>query len=76
MRFRVGEIAKAKGVTAERLARDAGLGISTVRNIVHNRTTDPGILTLTKIARVLGVSREDLIVDEEIDRAVPPGDSA
>lgn len=72
MRFKIREITKEKGQTIEGLARVTGLGISTIRNIASNRTTNPSIQTLTKLAEALGVSREDLIVDEKSDPLSPP----
>lgn len=60
LRFKVREIAEAKGITIERIARDANLGRNTVSLIWHNKTKDPGILTLEAIAKVLGVDSNDL----------------
>ncbi len=42
-------------MTQESLARAAGFALNTLRNIERGRTTDPGIFTVSAIARVLEV---------------------
>ena len=59
-KFRVKELAKARGMTSEELALKSGLKISTVRNLWQNRVSDPNYSTLLAIAGALGVSIEDL----------------
>jgi transcriptional regulator with XRE-family HTH domain len=60
-KFRVKELAKARGMTSEELAIKSGVKISTVRNIWQNRVSDPNYSTLSAIAGALGVSIEDLV---------------
>jgi transcriptional regulator with XRE-family HTH domain len=60
MKFRVRELARAQQMTAEDLARQAGLRYSAVKNLWQNRTPNPKYGTLRAIARALGVSVEQL----------------
>lgn len=60
-KFRVKELAKARGMTSEELANKSGVKISTVRNIWQNRVSDPNYSTLSAIAVALGVSIEELV---------------
>jgi len=59
-KFRVKELARAKGMTSEELSMKSGVKISTVRNIWQGRVTDPSYSTLSAIARALDVSIEEL----------------
>lgn len=60
--FRVKELARARGMTTEDLARAANLRISTVRNIWQNKVNDPAYSTLKAIAGALEVAIEELEV--------------
>lgn len=60
-RFRVKELAKARGMTSEELAMKSGVKISTVRNLWQNRVGDPNYSTLSAIAGALGVRMEELV---------------
>lgn len=60
-KFRVKELAKARGMTSEELAIKSGVKISTVRNIWQNRVSDPNYSTLSAIAVALEVSIEELV---------------
>lgn len=70
-RTRVREIAEAQGWNASRLARKADVSYTAMYGIWHGTTEDPGIQTLAKLARALGVPTSDLITDE--DPASPEG---
>lgn len=63
----VGQNVKAirlqRGLTQERLAVYAGLTRETIRVIEHGKHS-PSVSTLSKIARVLGVSVADLVSDK------------
>jgi len=59
-RFRVKELAKARGLTSEELALKSGVKISTVRNLWQNRVNDPNYSTLSAIASALEVTIEEL----------------
>lgn len=73
LRFKVKEIARAKGISQEKIIRDSGLGRTTVSQIWRNKTRNPGVLVMAKIAGVLKVNPEDLQewVDEDF---VEPSD--
>mgnify|MGYP001092980133 CR=1 FL=1 len=58
--FRVRELAQARGWTAEELARQSKLKLSTVRNLWQGRTEDPSYSTVRAIAQALGVRIEEL----------------
>jgi transcriptional regulator with XRE-family HTH domain len=60
MKFRVKELARAKGFTIEELAFKSGVKYSTVANLWQGRTKDPNYSTLRAIARTLQVSVEEL----------------
>lgn len=66
-KFRVKELARARGMTSEELALKSGLKISTVRNIWQNRVSDPNYSTLSAIAGALGVKIEELV--DKADRS-------
>jgi transcriptional regulator with XRE-family HTH domain len=63
-RFRVKELARERGLTAEDLAIKAGLRLSTVRNVWQNRVSDPSYSTLAALARALEVQIEDLVISD------------
>jgi transcriptional regulator with XRE-family HTH domain len=66
--FLVKEIAEKKGISNPALlSRRANLGYNTVYLIWNNRTDDPGIQTLEKIATVLKVEVTDLYEVEEVE---------
>jgi transcriptional regulator with XRE-family HTH domain len=60
MKFKIRELARARGWTAEELARQAGIKYSALKNLWQGRTLDPKYSTLRAIARALGVSIEQL----------------
>lgn len=64
MKFRIRELSKEKGLTAEDLARRADLKYSSVKNLWQGRTGDPKYSTLRAIARALGVPIEHLEAKE------------
>jgi transcriptional regulator with XRE-family HTH domain len=66
VRLKVREIAEERGYTAGRLGRKAGLSNAAMYSIWNGITTDPGINTLARIARAIGVKACDLFeVTEE-----------
>lgn len=68
IRLKVREIAEAKGWNASRLARRVDMSNTPMYNIFSGVTQDPGILTLIKIARVLGCELGDLYEVVEFQR--------
>ncbi|HEU4322025.1 MAG TPA: helix-turn-helix transcriptional regulator [Roseiflexaceae bacterium] len=73
-KFRVKELAKARGLTTEELAIKSGVKMSTVRNLWQGRTADPAYSTLRAIAAALEVRVEDLEQPEDgAEKNVTPG---
>lgn len=65
-RLRVREVAQAKGVGMNKLARRADLSIITVRRLWRDdESYDPSLSTLQKTAAALSVSVQELLVQEE-----------
>lgn len=71
MRFRIREFARDRGLTAEELARKAGINYSALKNLWQGRTLDPKYSTLRAIARALGVTVEQLEVPSEENEPGP-----
>ncbi|HEU4328125.1 MAG TPA: helix-turn-helix transcriptional regulator [Roseiflexaceae bacterium] len=67
IRLRVKEVAEQQNLDIAKLARRADVAYATVYKAWHNSMTDKGvgIITLSKIARALGVRVVDLIVEDE-----------
>jgi transcriptional regulator with XRE-family HTH domain len=53
-------------VSAEDVARRAGLSVETVRRIEKQATPDPGFFTVARIARSLGLSL-DYVADQTLE---------
>lgn len=66
-RFRVKELARQQGLTAEALAWKSGVKLSTIQGLWQNKTREPSFSTLAGLARALGVSMDDLVFPEAID---------
>ncbi len=71
IRFRVKELARAKGMTTEGLARKSGLKMSTVRNVWQNAVKDPSYSTMAALARALEVRIEDLVEEVPDEQRTP-----
>ena len=63
IRLRVREIAEAKGLSMGKLSRTADVAYNTIRAIFRDPYREVTTTTLTRIARALGVSVNDLIED-------------
>jgi transcriptional regulator with XRE-family HTH domain len=48
------------GLSTYALAKHSGIGVATIADIESGRNTNPGIVTMTKLANVLNVSLDDL----------------
>jgi transcriptional regulator with XRE-family HTH domain len=57
----------ARGIRAKDLAERAGVSSSNLYDIEFNRQASPGIVTLRKIVRGLGVPIEALFEDSDVD---------
>ena len=58
---RVKDVAEPKGYTMTRLARETGVSFNTIKRLWKNPTLGANVDTLTRIAKVLNVSVNDLI---------------
>lgn len=63
MKYRIKEICTAKGLTLAELATKAGIHAQSMSRIVKTNNTRPS--TLERIAKVLGVSSEELIENDD-----------
>ena len=63
VKLRVKEVAESLGWNAARLARKADISNTAMYGIWNDTTDDPGIRTLEKIARALGVKVSDLMLE-------------
>ncbi len=62
-RLRIKEIAQAKGISMNKLARHADLSILTIRKLWRDDPNyDPSLSTLQKVADVLAVPLQELLV--------------
>lgn len=61
----VKERMEASGLSLQRLARKAGITRVTLRAIVNGKTQNPGVLTLTRIARALDTTVGHLLGEVE-----------
>jgi len=64
LRLRVREVAEAKGFNQSSLARESGIGFSTVKRLFRDPYRETSMSVLERIAKALNVSIHDLI--EEI----------
>lgn len=55
------KIREEKKYSKVRLAREAGLSTRCIENIEYGKAKSPKMMTLIKIAKVLGVSVDELI---------------
>ncbi len=60
-RLKVKEVAESKGIGIAKLSRLADVSIISVRKMWRNPDYKPGLDTLEKIAKALGVRLEDLL---------------
>jgi len=61
LRLRVKEIAEEKGFNQSSLARESGVGFTTVKRLFRDSYRETSLVVLEKISRALGVSIHDLI---------------
>jgi len=64
-RLRIREVAESKGYNQSSLSRASDISFTTIRKIWHNPYYEINVVTLHKIARVLGVPTSELIEDIE-----------
>jgi transcriptional regulator with XRE-family HTH domain len=63
VRFRVKELAEAKGISMNKLSRMADVNIKTVKRIYDDPTYSPTVNTLERLAKALEVPTGSLIED-------------
>ncbi|HEU0000617.1 MAG TPA: helix-turn-helix transcriptional regulator [Ktedonobacteraceae bacterium] len=61
LRLRVKEVAEARGFNQSSLARESGIGFSTVKRLFRDPYREASMNVLGKIAKALDVSIHDLI---------------
>jgi len=66
-RFRVKELAGARGLTAEELSKLSGVKVTTIQKLYRTKTRDAAYSTLAPLARALGVSVDELVETEYVD---------
>jgi len=64
-RKRMHDLRIEKGYTQEELARTADVTLRRVADLENKSNTNPTLDTLSRIARALGVSTSELILDNE-----------
>lgn len=52
---------EASGLSQDELVRRTGLSLSTIRKMEDGRTANPGVFTLLKVWRALGLAPESLM---------------
>ena len=57
----ISRIAKEKNITMYRIAKDGNLSMSYVWEICKGKRKNPSILVISKIAKVLGTTVDELI---------------
>ena len=65
LRLKVKEVAQAKGYKMMRLSSETGISFNTIKRLWTKPYSGANTTTLSKIAKVLGVTVSDLL--EEID---------
>ncbi|HKV58580.1 MAG TPA: helix-turn-helix transcriptional regulator [Ktedonobacteraceae bacterium] len=60
LRLRIKELAEERGISQSKLSRMSDVHITTIRRLYNNPYGGVNILTLEKIAQVLGVEISDL----------------
>ena len=67
LRLHIKEIATKKGISRTKLSRFADLNYATVNSLWTDEVRDVQVVTLEKIARVLGVKATDLYTPVDDD---------
>jgi DNA-binding XRE family transcriptional regulator len=63
-RLRLKEILQEKGISQGKLSRGADVALNTVRNMINEPNYTPNVNTLRKIADYLGVTMDELYIDD------------
>lgn len=65
MKIMLSQLLDQKGISQNRLSKDTGISVSTLRNLCHSRTTRINFDILEKICRTLGCNVGDVLSIEE-----------
>lgn len=65
------QLARGKSLDAAKLGRRADVSNTAIYHLWNGETEDPGIRTVKKIAKVLGVEIAELITEDELVDLVP-----
>ncbi len=65
MKVMLNQILDAKCISQNKLAKDTGISVSTLRNLNHNRTTRISLDILEKICNYLDCGVEDILLVEK-----------
>src|SRR4051812_38154981 len=72
---RVRAVRKARDLSQEALAREAGVSLNLVNKLERGVVTDPHYSTLSGIARALGVPVQELVREPAVPLAEAPGET-
>lgn len=64
---RIAKLIEEQGTNAGAVAKQAGLGVTSVRDIINGRARTPNVSTLVRIAKVLHADPGDLISPNQGD---------
>lgn len=64
-RLRVKEILEERHLSMAKLSRGADVPLNTIRRMVRDRTYNPTAYTLRRVADYLGMTMDDLFINEE-----------
>ncbi|MCI9082871.1 MAG: helix-turn-helix transcriptional regulator [Lachnospiraceae bacterium] len=65
MRVTLNEVLESKGISQNKIAKDTGISITTLRNLNHNRTSRISFDILEKICLYLQCGVEDILSVEK-----------
>ncbi|HEU5379872.1 MAG TPA: helix-turn-helix transcriptional regulator [Ktedonobacteraceae bacterium] len=66
-RLRVKEILEGRELSMAKLSRGADVPLNTVRRLVKDRAYNPTAYTLRRVAEYLGMTMDDLYINDEED---------
>ncbi len=65
MKILLNQILDTKGISQNKIAKDTGISVSTLRNLNHNRITRISLDTLEKLCNYLDCGVEDILLVEK-----------
>lgn len=67
VRDRLKYLIKKHKVSINGLARDAGIGATTLKNVLSGDSHNPGVVTIKRLCDGLGISVQDFFMSPEFD---------